>query len=238
MLGASPYNFGWYLEDVSGTPTLRVRHISSMTKTAGSLSLKNYKGKNWTEQATRYTWGGNYYSRIKRTVLAERIDFQGVDVVLSSVVGGEEQQVDLSALFTDLLHIYHTPSEYPDNGMVLVGAEPGSDADYECPVNPGILSQELETNVLLALTTLDSESIASGDRPALFSFANATVNGSDETVVEEKRRQTVPIYAPLRTPDEVDFNSLVPCDIADIEPLEVSIPLDGTKGGARVVGVF
>jgi len=238
MLGSSPYNFGWYLKSVAGTPTLRVRHISSMVKTTGALSLKAYKDKNWTARATRFTWGGEYYSRIRRTVVAERIDFQGVDILLPDVVGGEEQQVDLSGLFTDLLHIYHTPTEYPDTGIVLVGAEPGSDADYECPWNPGVLSKENETNVLLALTTLDEESIASGDRPAQFSFTQATVNGAVETVIEEKRRQVVPIYAPLRTPSEVDFGSLVPCDIADLEPLEVAIPLDGSKGGARFVGLF
>jgi hypothetical protein len=238
LLGSSPYNFGWYLEDVAGTPTLRVRHISSMIKTTGSLSLKAYKDENWTVRATRYTWGGNYYSRIKRSVLAERIDFQGVDVVLSDVVGGEEQQVDLSGLFTDLLHIYHNPSEYPDNGMVLVAATVGSDADYECVNYPGVFSQEIETNEPLTISRLDDDSIASGDRPGRFSFTSAEVNGSTETVVEEKRRQVVPIYAPLRTPDEVDFGSLVPCDIADLEPLEVAIPLDGSKGGARFVGLF
>jgi hypothetical protein len=238
ILGAHPFNFRWYLEDISGTYYLRVRHISSFNKSVGSFSLITYKGVNWSQNKTRYRYDAELISRYIRKITAERIDFQGVDVLLPDVPNGQELNVDLSGIYTDLLHLYHNPGEYPDTGMVLIAAQTGTAADYDCINDLGVISNDIETNEPLTLSRMDYETRSAGDRPARYHFNQATINGAVETVDEGKRRLTNEIYVPVRMPDEVDFNKIISADIGHIEPERLVIPLNELSGGAKITGRF
>jgi hypothetical protein len=234
VLGSSPFNFRWYIDDSNA---FRMIHISDVLKTSGTFNLTTYKSKNWTGDKTRYSWAGEDINRFVRSIQGRNIDFIGVDIIIPELEKGESMNVALTPFTMDVLDIRKNPDEYSNAGWVLVAANKDN-GDYVCRDGVATLSGLVMQNGELSIARLDDDSAASGDRPAEYSFNEAVINGSTVAVVEEKRRQVVPIYAPIRTPDEVDFNALVPCDVGDLEPVELTIPLDGTTGGATLVGIF
>lgn len=236
-LKQQPYGFYWYIE--SGV--FRVKHISDIAKTTGSNpDLTNWHGVNWCAGKQRYAWDDTKHSRIVRQSEAANPDFFGVDIILSDTEGLSELKVTQDYIFTDIAHIYTAPDDYPDNGIVLLACyvATGQPYDYECYVDTGVLTGLDIVNQPLANSTLDAMSISGGDLEFPYTFKSGKVNGVTETLAEIKRRRITPIYAPFRTPDEVDFGELITVENGDVEAVEIEIPLEAIEGGAKITCVY
>ena len=236
-LKQQPYGFYWYIE--SGV--LRIRHISEIAKSSGTNpDLTNWQGVNWCTGKQRYVWDNTKHSRIVRQSNAANPDFFGVDVILSDTVGLSELKITQDYIYTDIAHIYTAPDDYPDNGIVLLACyvATGQPYDYECYVGAGVLTGLDIANWALANSTLDALSISGGDLEYPYTFKSGKVNGVTETLAEIKRRRITPIYAPFRTPDEVDFGELVTTENGDVEAVEIEIPLEAIEGGAKITCIY
>lgn len=151
----------WKLQTIASVVYFRMKHRSEINYTAGSLDLQDFHSTDWTRDVWKYS-DVKQFNRLKRTVVADNIDFLGSDILIPSLdniaepktEGDEKWYFDVWDVTARGGDVYPTKTK---NEFCMITAEP------------------IETNGVEMLTSLNN--VYGGYE--VFSFAGGTLTAQN-----------------------------------------------------------